>query len=213
MAGQQNPVPVLIGFNRDELDGYLPPLDPPTSYAAYIGTVRKTFEKMGYANAGLGEGFASLLPKQRWTPAAGPRMLRGYMVTGWEMHSWASMSARASVPAFLYYFSHVPPGARGAFHTAEVSYVFNNEQYSPRYSPNMAAAPPRPSDLTLAETVSDYWVAFAKSGNPNGGGRPQWDVYGGDTTRNYLEFEDGHAQLKKGFFPETNFRSICEVLK
>ena len=61
--------------------------------------------------------------------------------------------------------------------------------------------------------MSDYWVAFAKTGNPNGGGRPQWDGYGNDATRNYLEFEDGHAQLKKGFFPETNFRSICEVLK
>jgi para-nitrobenzyl esterase len=26
----------------------------------------------------------------------------------------------------------------------------------------------------MAETASFYWVAFARSGNPNGAGRPEW---------------------------------------
>jgi len=45
----------------------------------------------------------------------------------------------------------------------------------------------------LAETMSDYWVAFAKTGDPNGGGRPRWPVY--DPMSNaYLELGPVVAQ-------------------
>lgn len=213
LQGQQNRVPVLVGFNRDELDGYLGPLIPPENHAAFVAEVRKTFEKMAYSNRGLVDGFVSLVPKRDWNPTIGARMLRNYMVTGWEMESWAEMATRSSSPTYLYYFSHVPPSARGAFHTAEISYVFNNEKFSPRYSPNMAVAPPRPADLALAELMSDYWVAFAKTGDPNGNGRPVWRTYGGKDSRRFMQFGDGGAEPMQPFFPETSFRSVCEILK
>jgi para-nitrobenzyl esterase len=34
-----------------------------------------------------------------------------------------------------------------------------------------------PSDSSMASTMIGYWVAFAKIGNPNGEGRPNWPVY------------------------------------
>ena len=213
LQGKQHRVPVLVGFNGDELNGYLPPLQSIGSYKQYADTVRETFRYMAYNNAGIADGFLSLAPERRWSPQLAPRMLRGYMVTGWEMESWAAMTSRVSPNAWLYYFNHVPPGATGAFHTAEVSYVFNNERSSPRYSPNTPVQPPRPSDLALAEMLSSYWVAFAKTGAPAAEGLPEWKPYGGVKTRRFMEFKEGGAQARDNFFPEIDFKPACEVLK
>ena len=32
------------------------------------------------------------------------------------------------------------------------------------------------NDERASELMSAYWVAFAKTGNPNGGGRPEWPL-------------------------------------
>jgi para-nitrobenzyl esterase len=59
----------------------------------------------------------------------------------------------------------------GAYHSAEITFVFDR----PRASGHTEY------DSTLAETMSDYWVAFATSGDPNGppraGQRPPWPPY------------------------------------
>jgi carboxylesterase type B len=39
-------------------------------------------------------------------------------------------------------------------------------------SPQLAAASPK--DQALAKMISSYWVNFAKKGNPNGKGLPEW---------------------------------------
>jgi para-nitrobenzyl esterase len=41
----------------------------------------------------------------------------------------------------------------------------------------MANTPVTETDWAFSDLVSDYWVEFARSGNPNGSGRPDWPVY------------------------------------
>ena len=67
--------------------------------------------------------------------------------------------------------SQAPPAAAGAFHTAEIVYVFDNLQ--------VRDWPWRPEDRRMAEIASSYWANFAKSGNPNGPGLPDWPAYTG----------------------------------
>ena len=38
-------------------------------------------------------------------------------------------------------------------------------------------APRRAEDQALADAMSAYWAAFARSGDPNGNGRPRWPAY------------------------------------
>lgn len=103
---------------------------------------------------------------------------------------WADLAAPVQ-PVYFFLFSHVAPGADrevqqidgswrtpGAFHTAEVSFVFNNERHSPRFSPNMPVGEPREVDLELAELMSDFWIAFATHGSPTlSSAHEEWERY------------------------------------
>ena len=59
----------------------------------------------------------------------------------------------------------------GAVHASERQYVFNTLAASPW--------PTDANDAARAAEISAYWVAFARSGDPNGEGRPIWPAYDG----------------------------------
>jgi len=79
--------------------------------------------------------------------------------------------AAAGAPAWHYRFSYVAESMRkewpGTPHATEIPFVFDTVQA--RYGNALA-----PADKAVAETANAYWVAFAKGGDPNGGGRPAW---------------------------------------
>ena len=80
-----------------------------------------------------------------------------------------------------YLFTHEPPVEPGvkdlkATRGVEIAYVFNNlgalRMYPDPSSPRLASESEK--DRALADTVSSYWVNFAKTGDPNGKGIPAW---------------------------------------
>jgi para-nitrobenzyl esterase len=119
----------------------------------------------------------------------------GDRVFVWQNWTWANLhGATASAPAFYYHFAHVPPVAAAAdpgplpqgvaYHGSEVAYIFGTQ--------GVRAWPWRPVDRELANTISGYWAAFARTGDPNGGGRPAWNRF--DPSRPALmRFEDRAA--------------------
>jgi para-nitrobenzyl esterase len=86
---------------------------------------------------------------------------------GWNMLAWAGLHAQHTLgKAFLYHFEHTPPGERGARHGVEMAYVFSHS------NPTWTEADHRLSDL-----MASYWTNFAKTGNPNGEGLPDWPAF------------------------------------
>lgn len=74
---------------------------------------------------------------------------------------------------YLYQFTRVPPTQEGAllgvFHGAEMPYIFGNLSASQGYTQ---------MDMDLSKVIMGYWTRFAASGDPNGGGQPNWPFYG-----------------------------------
>jgi para-nitrobenzyl esterase len=90
---------------------------------------------------------------------------------GLQSHLWAINNKSAS---YLYEFSFVPtdkPGFPnyGAFHTSEVPFAFHTLKLWKR--------PWQERDFAMEKIMSSYWVNFAKTGNPNSKGLPEWKSY------------------------------------
>ena len=212
MDGRQSAVPLLVGFTRDEHHGYKPPPPLQRSHGEFATFTRSSFAQIGYG-ADIVDDFIGMLPADRpWHAQDGFALLRHYGVTGWEVDSWATMHVHGNPQTYLYYFSRHPPGSRHAFHTGEISYVFDNERHSLRYSPNMPAAKPRASDLALADAMSSRWVAFARGGSPNVPGLPAWQPFGTPDQRRFMEFGAGRETPGARFFPRLRHRIICDAV-
>jgi para-nitrobenzyl esterase len=102
---------------------------------------------------------------------------------GAPTRKFARLVSARGVPTYLYMFSRVGDDSvnrqRGAYHSAEITFAFG------RPHPLLKSAGSTAYDSTLAEAMSDYWVAFATTGDPNGpptaGKWPRWPRYESST--------------------------------
>jgi para-nitrobenzyl esterase len=99
----------------------------------------------------------------------------------WTARLFAERQAAIGKRAYWYMFTHEPPVEPGvrdlkATHATEIPYVFNNlgatRSIPDVSSPRLASASAK--DRALAETVSSYWINFARTGDPNGKDLPNW---------------------------------------
>ena len=82
----------------------------------------------------------------------------------------ALRAEKSSKPAYGYLFARPLPGdSSGAFHSADLWYVFHSFRHSWR--------PFTAGDNALSNQIVDYWTNFAKYGNPNGKGDGIWTPY------------------------------------
>ena len=182
--GRQNPVPVMVGSTADEGASLGAGGAGAVSPNAFRAGARKTFGR-------LANTFLSTYPATNADEAMKSQVAAFTdQHFGWEMRTWARMTAARGIPAYAYFFSRVAPGpdaARlGAFHAGEIIYVFDNLGKSPFPYANRAYDD---TDRQLSKQMASYWVNFAKTGNPNGDGLPPWPAYKRDQDE-VLEFGD-----------------------
>ena len=103
----------------------------------------------------------------------------------WLHRQFAEYQDGIGKNAYHYWFRHDPPydegrGNLGAAHTGEIPYVFGN-LCAPRTFPGGSSVEQmcgNPREEAFADLVSQYWVNFAATGNPNGEGLPHWPAVG-----------------------------------
>ena len=96
--------------------------------------------------------------------------------------------AAAGAPIYGYQFDRNPPGDdHGPFHSVELWYMFG--------SLYRAWRPWTGYDYELSDTMVDYWCAFARTGNPNIPGRPEWPAYT-EQTPCLMHFSDDGIQAE-----------------
>jgi para-nitrobenzyl esterase len=168
--GRQSHVPLIAGWNADE------------------GDYREFFEKdepnaknyAAHAKAVFGDHASEFLKVYPGgTDAEAKRSAQdfgGDQFIAYSTWKWIEMQqAMAHTPVYRYQFDQAPPaadgsaGPRGAYHSAEIEFVFNVLSSKP--------LPWRPEDRKLSDLMSVYWSNFAKNGNPNGPGLPDWPAF------------------------------------
>jgi carboxylesterase type B len=107
--------------------------------------------------------------------------------------------------AYVYQFLRSIPGkgekTLGSFHSLELPYVFGAFR-----QPAWNWLPFEPKDFSLGESIQNYWINFAKTGNPNGSNLPNWPMF--DATRQAtMEFtQQGNAAARSNSRP-----SFCDL--
>jgi para-nitrobenzyl esterase len=174
--GKQNRAGVIVGSNADEGTSLFGALAP-GRMAPF-----QALAKQRYGD--LAEQFLKIYP------VTSDSDVRDAFLHGardewftWEMRTWARLMRKAGLPAYQYAFSRVPPrpdaDKYGAYHAAEIVYVFDNVART--------SLKAEPTDKRLAEAMSACWVRFAATGDPNGSNLPAWSVYD-EPGEAYLEF-------------------------
>jgi len=146
--GKQNDTPFMSGMNADE--------------TRYTGETGDEFKDL-YLTENVGDTTSAL-------------KLAGQEQSRLNTYLWMEYRAgTAETKAFEYYFDRAIPWPEypdfGAFHTAEVPYVFNNvKKLTKHHVMEM-------TDSIIADQISSYWVNFVKTGDPNEPGLPVWEPF------------------------------------
>ena len=193
-TGKQNDIPLIAGTNRNEGTMFMA-FQPLTERAQFLETLKGAYGDQAEEVAKLyPSSNADELKVQHDRFLTDTWFLRGTrrMLLGMD---------KVSSHAFQYFFTRVNPEnpAWGAHHAAELGYVFNTlvgENYDD-------------TDEALAALMIDYWVQFAHTGDPNGGGRPAWPEFDGKKQA-YLELGD---EVKTGAALEREINDRLEAIR
>ncbi|MCC9167284.1 carboxylesterase/lipase family protein [Pontibacter harenae] len=190
-AGEQAQVPLLAGWNSEEMNyralmGQLQPT--PENYKK---TVQNLYGNKADEALRLYPGSTEEEVIQSATDLAGDRFI-GYST--WKL---IDMHAKTSnKPVFRYYYTRPRPAmvpemgdaapglaggvvrgndpsavkiapSQGAVHSAEIEYAMGNLSSNKVYAWT-------PDDYKVSQVMQDYFANFIKTINPNGAGLPQW---------------------------------------
>lgn len=180
-ASRQASVPLIIGSNSAEVPAGFVNARSKEELLSLFGSLRD--EAVAVYDPDGTAAFAEMLT-----------MVNTDKVWAEPARFTARAFAAKGAPAYLYLFSYVSASMRewmryGAAHASEIPYVFNQPG-----GPNGGTA--APEDQVVARMMNTYWANFAKTGDPNGKGLPEWPVFSPEQNE-ILEIQPDGAPVGK----------------
>jgi para-nitrobenzyl esterase len=165
--GHEAQVPLLAGWNRDEGSW----MAAGVTMANYKERVEKIFKERA-------PEFMRLYPATNDAEAIRSMAdFGGDMFIAFSTWKWLEANrATNKAPSYRYHFELAAPVSKyspvpAAFHSDDIEYVFGTLD-------TREGAAWRPEDRLLSDQMMSYWTNFARSGDPNGAGLPDWPKYG-----------------------------------
>jgi para-nitrobenzyl esterase len=205
-AGAISRVDLLVGLNGRELSAFrVGAAARQTPKTQNGGGARQAISRLAEAAAPLygawtDPAIAWYLAKALIHRDAAIDQASNDMLVACPLGAMATLSLASGQKAFVYRFDRTIPGKGaadlGAFHSLELPYVFRAfEDPSWRWLPFTSA------DSRLSAAIQAYWTQFAKTGNPNSAGLPNWPAWNNDHEP-FLEMGTGaDLAAQRGFSP------------
>ncbi len=192
--GEYNDVPVIVMTNSDEGALFSPGNITPEDYDKTIKNIFGSFAdeaKKVYPGStadeawhGFGDAFRDM----------------GF---AWPSYAWVSLQSKTGKSAAYAAYLNQPstrsfsgdPRRRGVAHADDILYL-NGEflTQSDKY----------PAESAVAEMIQQYWINFAKTGNPNGKGLPYWPTFD-DSKPTTMQFCNGASLIMVPNREQINF--------
>ena len=169
-AGEQAAVPLLLGWNSEEMNYrfLLGPAEPTPE--AYEQVLRERF------GDGADEVLALYPAATRDEVLQSATDLAGDQFIGYSTWKWFELHRQTDAPVYRYFYVHPrppavaedgPPPAAGAVHSAEIEYALGNLATNEVYAWT-------DEDYAVSAVMQGYFAGFIKTGDPNGPGLPVW---------------------------------------
>ncbi|GAB4022787.1 carboxylesterase/lipase family protein [Spirosoma koreense] len=205
-AGEQAHVPLLVGWNSQEMGGNaILGKEPPTP-KNYANAVKKLYGERADEVLKLYPGTTEEEVQQSAMDLASDRFL------AYSTWKWADMQIKTGggKPVYRYYYSRPRPAmtaemgnataglaggvvkgdgtapkmppARGAVHSAEIEYAMGNLASNKVYAWT-------PDDYQISKVMQGYFANFIKNHDPNGAGLPKWPAANSGNSVQFMQID------------------------
>lgn len=186
--GKQAHIPVMAGWNRDEPSAQVANYPKPATVDSFKEVAQKSFPDQT-------DAFLKLYPDTTDEEAVRSTIdFSGDTFIAYGTWAWLEAQVKTGgQPVYRYHFERPSPADKyhpagsGAFHSDEIEYVFGTID-------SRIDATWQPEDYKLSDLIEKYWTNFARTGDPNGGGAPQWPQYNAADNWQVMHLDvDSHA--------------------